>query len=417
MGKRKVMVRTPLIAIVCGGLILSLAMGIRQTFGLFMGPVTVDLGIGRETFALAMAVQNLLWGVFQPITGALSDRFGASRVIAAGAVVYAIGLYAMSDMTSAAGLHWGGGVLIGLAMAATGFSVVLGAVARRVPEPRRSMALGLVSAGGSFGQFAMAPIGQGLIAAQGWPGAFFVMGIIALLMVPLALAVAGTPRQESGGSIEAPAQSLRAALTEALSHRGYLYLTMGFFVCGFQVVFVAVHLPAYLVDIGLDAATGATALALIGIFNIIGTYACGALGGRHSKKWLLSGLYLLRSGVILVFLVLPKSEMSVYLFASALGLLWLGTVPLTSGLVGQIFGVRYLSTLFGVVFFGHQLGSFLGVWLGGYVFDRTGSYDAVWWASIAFGILAALIHLPIAEAPIRPAVTAAPVASQAQTGN
>ncbi|MCG8510401.1 MAG: MFS transporter [Rhodospirillales bacterium] len=396
------MIRTPVLVIVCGGLILSLAMGIRQTFGLFLGPVTVDLSIGRETFALAMAVQNLLWGAFQPITGALSDRFGAGRVITAGGLVYALGLYVMSDMTGAAGLHLGGGLLIGLAMAACGFSVVLGAVARRVPEPRRSMALGLVSAGGSFGQFAMAPVGQALIAEQGWGGAFFSMAIIALLMIPLALAVAGSPRTaHSRRGLEDPDQSLTEAVREALSHKGYLYLTTGFFVCGFQVVFVAVHLPAYLVDIGLDASTGATALALIGFFNIVGTYACGALGGRYSKKWLLSGLYLVRALVIAVFLLAPKTELSVLMFASALGLLWLGTVPLTSGLVGQIFGVRYLSTLFGVVFFGHQLGSFLGVWLGGFVFDRMGSYDAVWWASIIFGILAALIHMPIAEAPVR----------------
>lgn len=405
------MARTPVLIIVCGGLILSLAMGIRQTFGLFLGPVTVDLSIGRESFALAMAVQNLLWGAFQPVVGAISDRFGAGRVITAGGVVYAAGLYVMSDMTGTAGLHLGGGILVGLAMAACGFSVVLGAVARRVPESRRSMALGLVSAGGSFGQFAMAPVGQDLIAQQGWQDAFFGMGILALLMVPLALAVAGSPRQTGADSLsQAPDQTLPEAIREALSHRGYLYLTTGFFVCGFQVVFVAVHLPAYLVDLGLDASTGATALALIGIFNIAGTYACGALGGRYSKKWLLSGLYLLRAGVIAVFLLAPKTELSVYLFASALGLLWLGTVPLTSGLVGQIFGVRYLSTLFGVVFFGHQLGSFLGVWLGGYVFDRTGSYDAVWWASIIFGVLAALIHMPIAETPVRRTGPLAPCA-------
>ena len=402
--------RKSILIILCGGLILSLAMGIRQTFGLFLTPVTGDLGFGREAFALAMAVQNLLWGVFQPVTGMIADRFGAGRVIAAGGGIYAAGLVVMSGMTDIDGLNLGGGLLIGIAMAATGFSVVLGAVARRVPESSRSMALGVVSAGGSFGQFAMAPVGQALIAGQGWSGAFLGMAVLSLLMVPLALAVAGRASSRDDHQLPQPSQSLGEAVREAVSHRGYLYLTLGFFVCGFQVVFVAVHLPAYLVDLGLPAATGATALALIGVFNIIGTYACGALGGRYSKKGLLSGLYIVRALVIAVFLVAPKTPLTVYVFASALGLLWLGTVPLTSGLVGQIFGIRYFSTLFGIVFFSHQVGSFLGVWLGGAVFDATGSYDAVWIASIGFGIAAGLIHLPIAETPLRRSSIPAPCA-------
>ncbi|WP_316975837.1 MFS transporter [Shumkonia mesophila] len=402
-------VRTPLVAIVCGGLILSLAMGIRQTFGLFLPPVTADLCMARETFSLAMAVQNLLWGAVQPVVGMIADRYGAGRVVTAGAAAYVAGLVVMSGMEGTAGLQMGGGVLIGLAMAATGFSVVLGAVARRVPEEKRSMALGLVSAGGSFGQFAMAPVGQALIAQQGWQGAFLSMAVLAALMVPLALAVAGRPSAAGRGH---GAATLRVALSEALSHRGYLYLTAGFFVCGFQVVFVAVHLPAYLRDLGLPGTTAATALALIGIFNIAGTYACGALGGMYPKKWVLAGLYVLRAMVIAVFLAAPKSEMSVYIFASALGFLWLGTVPLTSGLVGHIFGVRYLSTLFGIVFFGHQVGSFLGVWLGGVVYDATGSYDAIWIASIVLGLAAALLHAPIAERPL--AVPAGSVAVTAE---
>jgi MFS family permease len=396
--------RTPVAAIVCGGLILSLAMGIRQTFGLFLPPVTADLCMARETFSLAMAVQNLLWGAVQPIVGMVADRYGAGRVVTAGAAAYVAGLIVMSGMEGVAGLQMGGGVLIGFAMAATGFSVVLGAIARQVPAEKRSMALGIVSAGGSFGQFAMAPVGQALIAAQGWHGAFLSMAAIAALMVPLALAVAGRPAAERGGG----ATNLRAALAEALSHRGYLYLTAGFFVCGFQVVFVAVHLPAYLKDLGLPATTAANALALIGVFNIAGTYACGALGGLYPRKWVLASLYVLRALVIAVFLASPKTEMSVYVFASALGILWLGTVPLTSGLVGHIFGVRYLSTLFGIVFFGHQVGSFLGVWLGGVVYDATGSYDAIWIASIVLGLAAALLHAPIAERPLAsPAVVAA----------
>jgi MFS family permease len=389
--------RTPLLAIVCGGLILSLAMGIRQTFGLFLPPVTAELCLARETFSLAMAVQNLLWGAVQPVVGMIADRYGAGRVVAAGAAAYVAGLVVMSGMEGTAGLQMGGGVLIGLAMAATGFSVVLGAVARRVPEERRSMALGIVSAGGSFGQFAMAPVGQALIARQGWQDAFLSMAVLAALMVPLALAVAGRPSASGRGQ---GAATLGAALAEAFRHRGFLYLTAGFFVCGFQVVFVAVHLPAYLRDLGLPGTTAATALALIGLFNIAGTYACGALGGMYPKKWVLAGLYVLRAMVIAVFLAAPKSEMSVYIFASALGFLWLGTVPLTSGLVGHIFGVRYLSTLFGIVFFGHQVGSFLGVWLGGAAYDATGSYDAIWIASIGLGVAAALLHAPIAERPL-----------------
>ena len=386
--------------IACGALILSLSLGTRQSFGLFLHPVTADLGIGRETFALAMAIQNILWGLFQPVTGMIADKFGAGRVVLVGAVLYTLGLIVMSGMTTPFELHLGAGVLIGIAMAATGFSVILGPVARKVPAERRSMALGIVSAGGSFGQFAMAPMGQALIAAQGWPGAFLILAVFAAAIAPLAVAVAGRP-ERSGAEVATPdTQALPEALREAAGHRGYIYLTTGFFVCGFQVVFVAVHLPAYLVDVGLTAGAGAMALALIGIFNIIGTYACGALGGRYSKKWLLSGLYLLRALVIAIFLVLPKTELSVYVFAAALGLLWLGTVPLTSGLVAQIFGVRYMATLFGIVFFSHQLGSFLGVWIGGAVYDATGSYDSVWIASIALGIAAALIHMPIAEKPV-----------------
>ncbi len=386
--------------IACGALILSLSLGTRQSFGLFLHPVTTDLGIGRETFAMAMAIQNILWGLFQPVTGMIADKFGAARVVLVGAALYTLGLIVMSGMTTPFELHLGAGVLIGIAMAATGFSVILGAVARKVPAERRSMALGIVSAGGSFGQFAMAPVGQALIAAQGWPGAFLILAFFATAIAPLAVAVAGRPETSGAQVAMSDSQTLPEALREAAGHRGYLYLTTGFFVCGFQVVFVAVHLPAYLLDVGLTAGTGATALALIGIFNIIGTYACGALGGRYSKKWLLSGLYILRALVIAVFLVLPKTELSVYVFAAALGLLWLGTVPLTSGLVAQIFGVRYMATLFGLVFFSHQLGSFLGVWIGGVVYDTTGSYDSVWIASIALGIAAALIHMPIAEKPV-----------------
>ncbi|MBK8908326.1 MAG: MFS transporter [Rhodospirillales bacterium] len=397
--------RNAALALVCGALILSLAMGIRQTFGLFLTPMSLDLGLGREAFALALAVQNLLWGVLQPISGIAADKYGAVRVLWFGTVAYAIGLLIMSGTTGAAGLHLGAGVLIGLAMSCTSFAVVLGAIGRSVPAEKRSMALGVASAGGSFGQFVMAPVGQSLISSQGWAGALVTMAVLSLAMAPLAMVFA-TRRsgpQSSPGAPDAFKQSLGEAMGEAGRHGGYWLLTIAFFVCGFQVVFIAVHLPAYLNDLGLAPSLGATALALIGFFNIIGTWMCGALGGRYSKKYLLSTLYILRALVIAVFLMAPKTEAAVLVFASAMGLLWLGTVPLTSGLVAQIFGVRYMSTLFGIVFFGHQVGSFLGVWAGGAVFDATGSYDAIWIASIALGVIAAILHLPIAERPLRPA--------------
>ncbi len=393
--------RKALVALLCGALILSVAMGIRQTFGLFLAPMSVDLGIGREAFALALAVQNLLWGAAQPVAGAVADRFGAIRVLVVGTAAYAVGLLVMSGAASTADLHLGAGLLVGLAMSCTSFAVVLGAIGRSVPAHKRSMALGVASAGGSFGQFAMAPVGQALISAQGWPGALATMAVIALVMAPLALALA--PPRRGAPAVSAVQQSLGAALAEAGSHAGYWYLTVAFFVCGFQVVFIGVHLPAYLGDLGMSPGLGATALALIGFFNIVGSWLAGALGGRYSKKYLLSALYGLRSLAIAAFLAAPKTEATVLVFAAAMGLLWLGTVPLTSGLVAQIFGVRYMSTLFGIVFFSHQLGSFLGVWLGGVVFDATGSYDAIWLASILLGVAAAVLHLPIADRPLRPA--------------
>jgi predicted MFS family arabinose efflux permease len=397
------MERKAFVAVMCGALVLTLAMGIRQTFGLFLSPMSIDLGIGRESFALAMAIQNILWGVAQPVTGMIADKYGAGRVLVVGTAAYVAGLVIMSGATSVSDLQLGGGVFVGLAMSCTSFAVVLGAIGRAVPAEKRSMALGLASAGGSFGQFIMAPVGQGLIAANGWAGALVAMAVVALLMAPLAIVLAGRPASSGSKGTEAISQSLSEALGEAGRHGGFWYLTIGFFVCGFQVVFIAVHLPAYLGDIGLSASLGATALALIGFFNIVGTWLCGFLGGRYSKKYVLSGLYTLRSLVIVLFLVAPKTEATVLVFAAAIGLLWLGTVPLTSGLVAQIFGVRYMSTLFGIVFLSHQVGSFLGVWLGGVVFDATGSYDAIWIASVLLGLAAAALHLPIAERPLRPA--------------
>jgi len=377
-------------------LVISLSMGLRQSFGVFLGPVTLDLDLGRQTFAFAMAIQQIVWGLGQPIAGMLADRFGGLKVIVVGSVLYGLGLFVMSGATSAFDLNLGGGLLVGMGMAATSFAVVFGGVARIAPPEKRSMALGIVSSGGSFGQFVLAPLGQQLISAYGWPMAFVILAVMSLMMAPLALVFSSdTEKQHSEG-----AHSMKAAVSEAAGNKNYILLTAGFFVCGFQVLFVAVHLPSYIADLGLGADVGAWALGLIGLFNIFGTYACGHLGQIYSKRMVLSSLYFLRAAVFLVFILAPKTEMTVYLFASSLGLLWLGTVPLTSGLVGQIFGVRYLSTLFGFVFLSHQVGSFIGVWWGGYVYDISGSYDLVWYTTVALGVIAGLLHLPINESPL-----------------
>ncbi len=387
------------VVIAAAALVGSLAMGIRQSFGLFLPSITADLGIGREVFAFAMALQNIMWGVFTPFVGVLADKYGAGKTIALGGVSYVLGLYVMSGAQGAFDLNLGAGLFIGFGQAAVGFSVVLAVVARHAPPEKRSMALGIASAGGSFGQFYMASVSLGLIETYGWSLSLLYIAGMAAIMVVLATALTGKSSDTSEGD---PEQTLTQAVGEAGRDKSYWFLTTGFFVCGFQVAFIAVHLPAYLQDSGFDASVGASALALIGLFNIVGTFACGALGGRYPKKYLLSTLYLLRSLVITVFLVMPATELGVLVFASALGLLWLGTVPLTSGLVAQIYGVRYMSTLFGIVFFSHQIGSFIGVWWGGYAFDTTGSYDQIWITSIILGVAAALLHLPITEKPLRP---------------
>jgi MFS family permease len=395
--------RTPVVVLACGGAILALSMGIRHGFGLFLQPMSLDLGWGRETFAFALALQNLLWGAAQPVTGMLADRYGSGRVLAGGAMLYVLGLALMALSQSALGLTLSAGLLIGLGLSGTTFAVVLGAVGRAYPPERRSMALGTAAAVGSFGQFAMLPIEQTFISSFGWFHALFLLAIIAALMVPLAAALA-EPKKAAAASHQSVAEALR----EAAGHRGFILLTLGFFVCGFQVVFIAVHLPAYLIDRGLTAQTGMIALALIGLFNVIGSYVAGYWGGKVSKKYLLSGLYFLRSIVIIVFLLAPLSPASVYLFSAAIGLLWLATVPLTNGLVAQIFGVQYLAMLGGVVFFSHQIGSFLGVWLGGLLYDKTGSYDIVWAGAVVLGFMAAIANLPIDERTL--ARTPAPAA-------
>ena len=379
-----------------GSAILFLALGIRQTFGLFLPAMTADLGISRQTFALAIAFQNLLWGFVQPFVGMVADRFGAGRVIALGCLSYLVGLLIMGQASGVLALNLGAGLLVGLGLSGCGFAVVLGAVGRLVSERQRSVALALASAGGSFGQFVMVPLGQSFLSGYGWQTALVLLALFSLFMAPLAWSVRSRS-STAGPAIDMAAASPLAALREAFGHRGYKLLTMGFFVCGFHVVFIAVHLPAYLRDLGFAPQLGALALTLIGLGNIFGTYAWGHMGGLFRKKKALSLLYGLRALVLLGFILLPKSELTVIVFAVCMGTLWLGTVPLTSGLVAQIFGTRYLSTLFGVVFLGHQIGAFTGAWLGGWVFDHTGSYDAVWVVACALSVMATLIHLAIDE--------------------
>lgn len=375
-------------------------MGIRSTFGLFQTPMTLELGFGRETFGFAMAVQQLLWGLFQPLCGMVADRFGSGRVLVVGAVVYSLGLFVMSGTETPFDLNIGGGWLVGFGLAATSFSVVLGALGRLVPVERQSTAFGIASAGGSFGQFIMAPLGQQVIQSQSWSGALMILSMIVIAIVLSAFFLQSKASDVATLSTNSVNQTMRGAIAEAAGNQSYRLLTTGFFVCGFQVAFLAMHLPAYLLDAGMTASTSAIALALIGFFNIVGTYGCGVLGGRFPKRYVLSILYFTRSVVFVLFITLPVTKMSVYFFSSMMGLLWLGTVPLTSALVAQIFGSKYIATLFGIVFFGHQLGSFFGVWVGGYLFDLTGTYDGVWYASILLGIVAALMHLPISERPL-----------------
>jgi predicted MFS family arabinose efflux permease len=389
--------RTPLVVLLCGTIVLLLSYGIRTSFGIYLQPMSADLGWGREVFALAIAVQNLMWGVAQPIAGAIADRYGAGRVVAVSGALYVVGLYLASQVTTPAEFTFSAGILIGIGLSGTAFPVVMAVVARSVSEKRRSLFLGIGAAGGSSGQVLVIPLGGIFLDGYGWSIALLMMAVMAMAMVPLAAALAG--RVDPATNAEAP-QGFGDALREAAAHRGFLYLNAGFFVCGFHVIFIATHLPAFIIDAGGGTALGATALVLIGFGNIAGSYLSGLLGGHFSKKYLLSGLYLARSVVIASFVLTPVTDVTIMVFAFSIGVLWLSTVPLTSGLVAQIFGVRYMATLFGIVFFTHQIGSFLGAWLGGYVYDRTGSYDIVWWVAVALGVAAALLHWPIDERPV-----------------
>lgn len=376
-------------------LILALSLGIRHGFGLFLAPMSAEFGWGRGVFALAIALQNLIWGLAQPFAGALADRFGAARVVALGGVLYAIGLACMGLADSELSLSLSAGLLIGLGLSGTSFSVILGVVGRALPAEHRSMGMGIASAAGSFGQFAMLPGTLGLISWLGWSTALLVMGVLVAFIVPLVRMLKDRPLPT-----QAHDQTLTEALREACGHSGFWLLALGFFVCGFQVVFIGVHLPSYLVDQHLPASVGTTVLALIGLFNIFGTYIAGWLGGRMSKPRLLTGLYLLRAVVIVLFLWFPVTTFSACLFGMAMGLLWLSTVPLTNGTVATLFGVRNLSMLGGIVFLFHQLGAFLGGWLGGLVYDHTGSYDLVWQLAIALSLLAGVLNWPVREEPV-----------------
>jgi predicted MFS family arabinose efflux permease len=396
--------RTPTVVLIASGLILALSLGIRHGFGLFLQPMSADLHWGRETFALAIAVQNLMWGAATPFAGMFADRFGSHKVAFVCGLLYVAGLATMAHATSPLTMVLTAGVLIGTGLAGVSFSVVAGVLGRTYPPEKRSMALGISAAAGSFGQFAMLPLTQWLLSHLGWYGALLVLAGVALLMIPLSAAI----YEKHLSTAHAFQQSAGAAMREALGHRGYMLLTLGFFVCGFQVVFVGVHLPAYLADKSLPPHVAVTALALIGLFNIVGTYSTGWLGSRVPKRYILSTIYFSRAIVFALFFFLPLSQLTVYAFAVALGLLWLSTVPPTNSIVAQIFGVRYLAMLSGFTFFSHQIGSFLGAWLGGRLYDTTGSYDVVWWISIALGLAAGLINLPIDEREIkRPAVVAA----------
>ncbi|OED37756.1 MFS transporter [Chromatiales bacterium (ex Bugula neritina AB1)] len=389
--------RTPAVVIVAGCLIALLGFGIRSSFGLFLEPMTQARGWSRETFALALAIQNLIWGIGVPIAGAIADRFGASRVIIIGTLLYTAGLYGMSVAESSSALHLTAGLLTGAGVAFTAFSLAMAAMARVVSPQKRSVVLGLGTAAGSCGQVLFSPLSQGFISSFGWQEALLLQAGIALFLIPLAIAL---PGKDKAPQQEQEAVSVSGAVSEALAHRGFVLLTAGFFVCGFHVAFIAVHFPAYVRDLGLTAEVGAWSLSIIGLFNIIGSFGSGYAGQKSSKKNSLCFIYLARAVVIGGLLVMPKTAATIYGFSALMGLLWLSTVPLTTGLVAQIFGVRYLATLFGIVFLSHQIGSFIGVWLGGRLYDMYGSYDGMWWAGIFFGLVAAVVHWPINEKPL-----------------
>ena len=385
------------VPIIAGGIIMGMALGIRHVQGLFLLPITLDRGWSRETFGFAVAVQNLTWGIAQPFTGMLADKFGSAKVVAIGLIAYALGLFAMVYAETSFAFVLSAGICIGIALSGTAFGAIYGALSRIMPAKRRSWALGLAGAIGGIGQFAMVPAAQGFIALWDWTGALLILAVAMAVLLPLAWPMQdrSTPSETSASDI-----SMAAAIAEAFRHRGFWLLNLGFLACGFQLAFIATHLPAYLLDRGVSASEGVAALAIIALTNVAGTYLLALWGGTLRRKYLLTALYLVRTIAMALFVFLPLSAVSTYIFAAVIGFLWLGTVPLTNGLVSQVFGVRYITTLFGFVFFGHQLGSFFGVWLGGYLFEQTGSYQTVWIIAMGLGIVAAMVHWPIDDRAI-----------------
>jgi MFS family permease len=395
--------RTPLAVLICGGLILTLSLGTRHTFGLYLQPVTLELDWSRETFAIALAIQNLIYGLATPFTGMISDKYGAPRVLVAGTLLYALGIALMAYPQSGWDFAFSAGLLVGLGLSCSGFSIVFGVVGRAFPPEKRTLALGIAGSAGSFGQFMMLPYGQTLINNIGWHNALLICAVTVMLIAPLSAALVEDRKAPVAGAFR---QSIPEALREAFGHSGFVLLCSGYFVCGFQIMFISVHFPAYLVDQRMTPETGMTALALIGLFNIFGTYLWGWLGNRYTKKYVLSALYFTRALVVTIFMLAPITPISVYLFAATIGFLWLGTVPVTSGLIADVFGVKYLATLTGIAFLFHQVGSFLGVWIGGFLFDATGSYQLMWILTIALGVMAGIINLPINDRPVARPVAA-----------
>ena len=387
--------RTPAMILACGCLILCIAFGARAGMGLYLKPMGLEYGWGREVFSISMAIQNLAWGLLGAIAAAAADRYGTGKIVAGAGVAYVLGLLAMARVETPLGMHLASGILIGLALAGTSFAIVMAVIGRTVAPEKRSFALGIATAAGSFGQFALLPVAQMLITNYDWHVALIGMAGIAALIIPLAVVLGGQATQTANGG-----QSLGGALHEAVRERGFHLLFWGFFVCGFHIAMLTVHLPAFVTDAGLKPEHGMTALALIGLCNIIGSLAAGYLGGRFSKKYLLSAIYAVRALLICMLVAFPLSTFTLYGFACGIGLLWLGTVPLTNGLVGQIFGMRYAGMLAAVVFVGHQIGSFVGVWLAGWLYDTTGSYNGAFLASIGLGVFAAIVNLPVNETPL-----------------
>jgi MFS family permease len=398
--------RTPAVVVLCGCLIALLSFGPRSAAGQFLTPLSFANGWGRDVFSMAFAIQNLLWGIGQPFAGAIADRFGTVRVLCAGGLMYGLGLAIMAYASSPLALNLSAGVLIGFGLAGCSFNLVLSGFGKLVPEAWRSLSLGAGTAAGSFGQFLFSPLARALIDSFGWQQALLIFAAGMLLVLPLSLALA-TPRAAAAGTGVA-SQSLKQALAEAFGHRSYVLLVLGFFTCGFQLAFITVHLPAYLVDRGLSAEVGGWTIGVIGLFNIVGSLSAGWLSTRMPKRYLLSVIYFLRAAAVLAFIVFPMSAASAIVFGAVMGLLWLSTVPPTASLVAVMFGNRWGGMLYGFAFFSHQVGGFLGVLLGGLAFEQTGSYDAVWWLSILFGVLSGVINLPIVEEPVqRPAIVPA----------